>query len=126
MIQMVVRIAPPSVVSYPAIILGMNVRRFWMPWLILIGPSLLPLGLSLSLLSLLRGRSPYRWWPVLRNVSAANALLLSAALLWSIATLLWLVAALLPVSLFPLTSLPAFLCQHALCKTQCPHHWHHA
>jgi hypothetical protein len=76
MIQMVVRIVSPCVVSHPAIVLRVNVRRLRMTLLILISPSLLAL-----LLRLFRGRSPRRRRPVLRNVPAANSLLVSAALL---------------------------------------------
>jgi len=68
---MVMRIVPPSVVPHPPIVLGVNVRGFWMPRLILISPSLLallPLSFRALTLLWLRGRSPYRRRPVLRNV----------------------------------------------------------
>jgi hypothetical protein len=65
MIQMVVRIVPPCVVSHPAIVLRVNVRRLRMTLLILIGPSLLALLLWLPL-RLFCGRSPRRRRPVLR------------------------------------------------------------
>jgi len=111
------RIVPPGVVPHPVIVLRVNVRRRRMPGLILVSPSLLALLLRLPLRRF-HDWSP-RWRrPVLRNVPATNALLMSALLLWPGAV--WLLRSLL----FWLTSLllGPFLCQQSLRKT---HHTYH-
>jgi hypothetical protein len=100
LIEMVVRIIAARVVSYPTVILRVNVRRFRMSRLILVSPSLLswlrlrrlstpillvtPLLTSiiaLLLLLFLLGRIPHRRRPVLRYMPLANSLLAPAALL---------------------------------------------
>jgi len=120
MIQMVVRIVPPCVVSHPAIVLRVNVRRLRMTFLILISPSLLALLLRLPL-RLFRGRSPRRRRSVLGNVPAANSLLVSSALLRLAAVLLSFLLLLL-ISLLP----GPFLCQYSSRKTHSADYQQHA
>jgi hypothetical protein len=100
------------------IVLRVNVRRLRMTLLILISSSLLALLLRLRLF---RGRSPRRRRPVLRNVPAANSLLVSAALLWLAAVLLAFLLFLL-ISLLP----GPFLRQYSSRKTHSAYHQQHA
>jgi hypothetical protein len=140
MIEVVVRIIAPRVVSYPMVILCVNVRRFRMPLLIRLSPPLLSLLrqrrlsapilivatvldrrvlispllgsiLLTSIIALLLWRSPRRLRPALRNVPLANSLLPPPALLLSPLTSLLV---LLPTLLL----LPAsFLGKDSLSKT---------
>ena len=79
MSEVIVRIVSAGIVSYPAIVLSVNVRRRWMPGLIPIRPSLL--ALLGWMLRRLGRRGARRLWTVLRNVTASNSLLVSAMLL---------------------------------------------
>jgi len=108
MIEVVVRIVSPGIVAYPAVVLSVNVRRRWMPGLILECSSLL--GLLGWMLRSLGCRGARRLWTVLRNVTAPNSLLVSAMLLrWG---------GMLPLMLLRLTSLllALLLCQQSLSK----------
>jgi len=129
-IEMVVRIVAPGVVTYPTVILRVNVRRFRMSLLILISPPLfsrlwlgrLPAAILLAtplltsiigLLLFLRGRIPHRLRSVLRYMSLANSLLAPAAL--------WLLTFLRLLPLLLLT--PFFLRRDFLNKRR--HSKHH-
>ena len=79
MIEMIVRIAPAGFVSHPVIILGVNVRRRRMPGLVLVSPSLL--GMLGLVLRWLWCWCVHRSGTVLRDVTAANALLMYCMLL---------------------------------------------
>ena len=117
MIEMVVRIIASRVVSYPTVILRMNVRRFRMPLLILVSPPLLsrlrlrrlsaPILVTatlfatslltpiVALLLLLRRRSPHRLRPALWYVPLTNSLVAHALLLSMLTSLLPLLSTLL-------------------------------
>ena len=80
MVEMVVSVVPAHVVSDPAIVLRVNVRRGRMPLRILISAPLFTLPGVRLLLG--RGRSSGWSWAMLRNMPAANSLLMCHALMW--------------------------------------------
>jgi hypothetical protein len=87
MIKVVVDVVSTCVVSYPAISLGVNVGRRWMPWLVLKCPMLV--AARRLMLWRFRRWSARRRWPMLRNVATANSFLVSAVLL-CLARVRWL------------------------------------
>jgi hypothetical protein len=139
MIEMVVRIIAPRVVSYPTVILRVNVRRLRMSLLIPVSPPLLsllrrrlsapillaatllatPLLTSIIALLLLLRRSPHRLRPALRDMPLANSFLAPAALLLSLLT------SLLPLLPTLLLLLASFLRKDSRTKRRHSKHHHH-
>ncbi len=107
MIKMIVRISPAGFVPHPAIVLSVNVRRGRMPGLVLICPSLF--GLLRLVLRWFRCRSSCWSRAVLRDMSAAYALLMRCMLLRCLVRLIVLFSA-------------SFLCQSYPGKNRCDHY----